>query len=215
MPASLIISRWTKAWDTPFKRRRIVIGTVFMLAGVFLFPSFFGYIEKRKGILMHDWLLAQIPPHNVSILIFAIIWSMILFILVRALYSPSIFINYCWTLIFVSILRLTCIALVPLAPPIGLIPLTDPLTGVFYGNALITKDLFFSGHTATLSLIVLCLEKRNDKIIAQIATVAVAVLLLVQHIHYTFDILAAPVFVYILYKLTLYFLYRKPGTIAT
>ncbi len=179
-----------------------------MLLVVFIMPYFFGYIEKRKGVVLHDWVLAQIPPHNVSVLIFAIIWGMILFALIRAIYNPSIYIIYCWTLIFVSIARFTCIILVPLAPPIGLIPLTDPLTGVFYGHALSTKDLFFSGHTATLTLIVLCLTRKKDKLIAVLAVIAVAFLLLVQHIHYTVDIMAAPVIVYALYRVTRYFLYK-------
>jgi hypothetical protein len=186
----------------------MIIGTLLMLVVVFILPSFFGYIEKRKGVLLNDWILGAVPPHNVSILIFVVIWGMILLIAIRAIYNPSIYISYCWTLIFVCIARLICISAVPLAPPIGLIPLTDPLTGVFYGNAVITKDLFFSGHTAILTLIFLCLEKRTDKIIALFAVVAVAILLIVQHIHYTIDILAAPIIVYGLYRLTAYFLYK-------
>ena len=205
---SSIKDSWKETWDSSFKRKRLIIGTVSMLLVVFIMPYFFGYIEKRPGVLLHDWVLAQIPPHNVSVAIFAIIWGMIIFALIRAIYSPSIYIIYCWTLIFVTIARFTCIILVPLAPPLGFITLTDPLTGVFYGHALITKDLFFSGHTATLTLIVLCLEKRTDKIIAVFAVIAVAILLLVQHIHYTVDILAAPVIVYALYRVTRYFLYR-------
>ena len=155
---------------------------------------------------MHDWLLAAIPPHNVSVAIFSVIWGMALLILYRAIYNPEIYINYCWTLILVCIARLATISLVPLAPPVGLINLTDPLTGIFYGESTITKDLFFSGHTATLTLIFLCLEKRTDKIIGFFAILIVAVLLLVQHIHYTIDILAAPVFVYGCYRLTRHFL---------
>jgi hypothetical protein len=57
-------------------------------------------------------------------------------------------------------------------------------------------------------LIFLCLEKKSDKIIGLIATIAVMVLLLVQHIHYTIDVLAAPIIVYIIYTLTKYFLKR-------
>jgi hypothetical protein len=209
MSASSPRENWKKAWNTKGTRQQLVSGTVIMLMVVFILPNFFGYIEKRKGILLNDWVLAFLTPHNVSGLIFAIIWGMILFILVRAIYTPSIYILYCWTLIFVSIARLTCISLVPLDPPKGLIPLTDPLTGIFYGNAVITKDLFFSGHTATLVLIVLCLQKPIDKAIALIATVVVAFLLLVQHIHYTIDVMAAPIIVYALYRFTRYFLFKK------
>jgi len=179
-----------------------------MIIVVFILPVFFGYIEKRKGVLLDDWVLDQIPPHNVSVLIFSIIWGMILFALIRAIYNPSIYITYCWSLIFVVIARFICITLVPLDPPAGLIPLTDPLTGIFYGHAVITKDLFFSGHTAILTLIVLCLKRKTDKLIGSLAVILVAFLLLVQHIHYTIDILAAPVIVYAIYHATIHFLYK-------
>jgi hypothetical protein len=187
----------------------MIIGTLLMLAVVFILPFFFNHIEKRHGVSLNDWVLSQIPPHNESILIFAIIWSMILLAVIRAIYDPSIYITYCWTLIFVCIARLITISLVPLDPPVGLIPLTDPLTSVFYGREVITKDLFFSGHTATLVLIFLCLKRKTDRVIALLAVIAVAFLLLVQHIHYTIDILAAPVIVYVLYRITTYFLYKK------
>jgi len=205
---SSLKDNWKEIWISPFKRYRMIVGSIIMLIVVFIMPFFFGYIEKRNGILLNDWLLAQIPAHNVSGLIFAIIWGMIIFAVVRAVYNPSIYVIYCWTLIFVTIARFTCIALVPLDPPKGLIPLTDPITSVFYGNVLITKDLFFSGHTAILTLIVLCLQRKTDKFIGTIATIIVAILLLVQHVHYTIDILAAPVIVYTIYRATRYFLYK-------
>jgi hypothetical protein len=200
---------WKEIWNSPARKRKMLIGTLLMLILVYMLPFFFNYIEKRNGVLLNDWVLQQIPPHNVSVLIFAIIWGMILFAVVRAIYNPLIYITYCWTLIFVCIARLIAISLVPLDPPVGLIPLTDPLTGVFYGHAIITKDLFFSGHTATLTLIVLCLERKTDKFVALLALIAVAFLLLVQHIHYTIDILAAPIIVYALYRVTSYFLHKN------
>jgi hypothetical protein len=208
MPSPSLKDNWTVIWNSRYKRYQMIIGTVIMLAVIFTLPFFFGHIEKRKGALLNDWLLARIPPHNVSVLIFAIIWSMVLLILIRAINNPSIYITYCWTLIFVCILRFVSISVVALDPPLGLIPLVDPLSSVFYGNAAITKDLFFSGHTSTMFLIFLCLERKKDKIIALIGTVVVAFLLLVQHIHYTIDIMAAPIVVYTCYRLTRYFLYK-------
>jgi len=208
MPSPSLKDNWTVIWNSRYKRYQMIIGTVIMLAIIFTLPSFFGHIEKRKGALLNDWLLARIPPHNVSVLIFAIIWGMVLLILIRAINNPSIYITYCWTLIFVYIVRFVTISVVALDPPLGLIPLVDPLSSVFYGNASITKDLFFSGHTTTMVLIFLCLERRTDKIIALIAAFAVAYLLLVQHIHYTIDILAAPIVVYACYRLTRYLLYK-------
>ncbi len=209
MPSPSPREIWKETWNTPHKKQQIVIGTVIMLIVVFIMPHFFNLIEQRKGIVLNDWLLAIIAPRNVSIVIFALIWAMILLIIVRAIRDPSIYITYCWAYAFVCIARLTSISFVPLDPPLGLIRLTDPLTGVFYGNSNITKDLFFSGHTATLTLIFLCLKSRNDRIIAFTATVAVAFLLLVQHIHYTIDVLTAPIFAYGFYRGTRYFLIKN------
>ena len=209
MPVPSAKEIWKETWAIPIKRKQIIAGTTLMMLVVVLLPRFFNHIEKRKGIVLDDWVLALILPHNVSVLIFAIIWSMILFVAIKAIYDPSIFIVYTWSLFFVSVARLTCIALVPLDPPRGLIPLTDPLTAVFYGNSVVTKDLFFSGHTATLALIFFCLKKRNDRIIGFVATVSVAFLLLVQHIHYTIDVLTAPIIVYVLYLFTRYLLFRS------
>ena len=208
MPSPSLKHNWKVIWNSRYKRYQMIIGTVIMLAIIFTLPFFFGHIQKRKGAVLNDWLLARIPPHDVSVLIFAIIWGMVLLILIRTINNPSIYITYCWTLIFVYIVRFVTISVVALDPPPGLIPLVDPLSSVFYGNAAITKDVFFSGHTTTMVLIFLCLERRMDKIIALIATFAVAYLLLVQHIHYTIDILAAPIVVYACYRLTRYLLYK-------
>jgi len=209
MPSPPPKDNWKVTWNSRYKRWQVITGTVIMFAIIYTLPIFFGHIEKRKGAVLNDWLLVRIPPHNVSVLIFAIIWVMVLLILIRTFNHPSIYITYCWTLVFVCMVRFVTISVVALDPPPGMIPLVDPLSGVFYGNnVVITKDLFFSGHTTTMVLIFLCLEKRTDKIIALIAAFAVAYLLLVQHIHYTIDILAAPVVVYPCYRLTRYIFFK-------
>jgi hypothetical protein len=209
MPSTSIKDTWAATWNSRSKRFQMIIGTAIMLGIIFTLPVFFAYIQKRKGVVLNDWLLLRIPPHDVSVLIFALIWGMVLLIVVRTIKNPSIYITYCWTLVFVYLVRFVTLSLVALDPPLGLLPLVDPLGSVFYGhNAAITKDLFFSGHTTTMVLIFLCLEKRTDKIIALIAAFAVACLLLVQHIHYTIDVLAAPVVVYPCYRLTRYLFFK-------
>jgi hypothetical protein len=197
---------WTAALQSPKKRDKLLIGSFIVAIILSALPIFFNHIQKRKGIVLNDWVLAHLPAYDVSVIIFAIIWGMAILIFIRALYNPVIYINYVWTLIFINIARMTSIYLVALDPPNGLIHLVDPLTGIFYGNVVITHDLFFSGHTSTLVLIFLCLEKRTDKILGFIAIVVVMVLLLVQHIHYTIDVVAAPPLVYIIFLLTRHFL---------
>ena len=112
-------------------------------------------------------------------------------------------------MLFVSLARFMSISLVPLMPPAGLIPLHDPLTGIFYGEANITKDLFFSGHTASITIMLLCLQKRGDRFVALVALICVASLLLVQHIHYSIDVLFAPAAVYVINRLVVHVLHKK------
>ncbi|MES2268944.1 MAG: phosphatase PAP2-related protein [Bacteroidota bacterium] len=190
---------WTAALQSPKKRDKLLIGSFIIAILLSSLPIYFSIIQKRQGVVLNDWVLAHLPAYDVSVPIFTIIWGMATLIFIRALYNPVIYINYVWTLIFINIARMLTIYFVALDPPIGLIHLVDPLTGVFYGNTVITRDLFFSGHTSTLVLIFLCLEKRNDKILGFIAIAAVMVLLLVQHIHYTIDVVAAPILVYLIF----------------
>ncbi len=199
---------WSVIWNSSAKRYQMIIGTVIIAALIYSLPFFFAYIQKRKGAVLNDWVLARIPPHDASVFIFGLIGAMALLIIIRAVKNPSIYITYCWTLIFVYIVRFVTLSLVALDPPMGLVPLADPISSFFSGTTVITKDLFFSGHTATMVQIFFCLEKRRDKMIALIAAFAVACLLLVQHIHYTIDVLAAPVVVYGCYRLTRYLFFK-------
>lgn len=184
----------------------IIVGSVLLVAISCMLPSFFNLIQKRSGPVLNDWLLALIPAYNVSWAIFSIIWGVGLYALWRGIQQPSIYITYLWTFIFVCVLRVLTISLFPLNPPKGLIPLVDPLTGIFYGESNITKDLFFSGHTSILYIAYLCLEGRREKLVALTLTITLACLLLVQHIHYTIDILAAPLFVYPVFRAVRYLL---------
>lgn len=198
---------WKETISNTSDRVKLIIGSVLILIILSLMPQFFNKIEKRNGVVLHDWILAAVPPHNVSIAIFIVIWGMGLLILYRALYKPRIYITYVWALIVVCLVRMATISFVALNPPIGLIPLADPLTGIFYGEASITKDLFFSGHIATLTLIFLCLDKKSDKWIALTSIILVACLLVVQHIHYSIDILASPIITYTCFRLAKYSLF--------
>jgi len=161
-------------------------------------PFFFQHIEHRPGIQLHDYVLSRIPAQDVSLYIFLVIWGMALLTLVRAIKTPAIYVRYVWLYIVICLTRMLTITLVPLAAPAGLVELVDPLTGVFYGHTVITKDLFYSGHTASLITMYFCLPKKSDRILALIATLIVGCLLLIQHVHYTVDVLAAPVFVFLL-----------------
>jgi hypothetical protein len=196
-PLSLF-KNWKATWASASQRTLMLTGSAVVSVILSAMPFFFKHIEQRPGIQIHDFVLSRLPAHNVSLFIFLIIWSMGLLTLVRAIQTPAVYVRYVWLYILICLTRLLTITLVPLAPPAGWVELVDPLTGVFYGHSIITKDLFYSGHTATLVAMYFCLPKKSDRILVVLATIVVGCLLLVQHIHYTIDVLAAPVFVYLL-----------------
>nr|WP_262898458.1 sphingomyelin synthase family protein [Hymenobacter negativus] len=65
----------------------------------------------------------------------------------------------------------------------------------------IVRDLFFSGHTATMVLLLLVGRGKMWRWILGLMTVAVGVLVLVQRVHYSYDVLAAPLFAWLAYWL--------------
>ena len=80
-----------------------------------------------------------------------------------------------------------------LEAPEGIIPLRDPLVDIVaYGGKVFNKDLFFSGHVATLTLFVLVEERSIVKKILLINSLMVAGFILLQRVHYTVDVIVAP-----------------------
>lgn len=189
----MIALAWRNAWANPVFRKKTIIGSICLVIMLAFLPLFFATIEKREGVQFHDFVLHRITPYDVSILTFIIIWSMTVFLWIRCLQKPAIFLVALYSLILLFVVRMITITLVPLDPPVGLIPLRDPISSLFYGGpqVFITKDLFFSGHTSTQLMIFYCLEKKSDKIVALLSTITVAALVLIQHVHYTIDVVAA------------------------
>jgi|SRR5579872_47657 len=180
---------WQAAWSEPSFRSKFVIGFFLVVATLASFPFFFQWIELRHGAALEDPILRWLPAHDVSVPLFIMIWTVSGLALVRAIQNPRILLVFFWSYVLLSFLRELTIALVPLDPPANLIGLVDPLSNFFYGPKFVTKDLFPSGHTATMFLLYFCLTGKGDKRLALLVTFGVAFLLLVQHVHYTVDIL--------------------------
>lgn len=197
---------WSGYWKNKSFRVKFITGIVLLALLIPLFPVFFEYIEKRAGYQLDDYLLSSLEPVNVSVLTFLIIWGMIAFTLYRCMKDPDMFLLLIWSYILLCFGRILSIYLVPLDPPKGLIELKDPLSGIFYGSQMVTKDLFFSGHTATLFTMFLCLKNRTDKAILLVSSFVIGILVLIQHVHYTLDVLAAFLFSYLFYRIAKRFL---------
>ena len=191
---------WPTAWQRKNYKIKLLSGLVLVAITLSLYPLFFDYIEKQNGVVLNDFFLQKLPSKNVSIPIFTIIWSMAALTLYRVFKSPSIALNATWCFLLIILSRIISINLWHLNPPINLIPLIDPISNSFYGGKFITKDLFYSGHTASQFLMFLCLEKKIDKVLALASTILIGILVLIQHVHYTVDVITAPFFAYLCFR---------------
>lgn len=194
---------WAVAWQDSRFRWQLILAV-----GVFaIFPwkadDYFQWIQQRDGVVMEDVILANLPAINVSIPIFAIIYVSVIYLLFRIIRLPKRFIWFAWAFNIETLMRFACIYGIALNPPVGLVDLHDPLAELFiYGeNIAITKDLFFSGHTATMVFVCFFLPRVLERKIAFVLTLVLVMLLLFQHVHYSLDILAAPLATFIAIKL--------------
>ena len=192
---------WSEAWQLKSFRNKTFVALVLVAIILLLLPYFFAFIEKREGMVLQDFVLERLPASDVSIPTFIIIWSVVLLVFYRIYQNPSIFLVVAYGFILMCLARVLTISLLPLNPPPGLITLKDPIANIAYGGKgiFITKDLFYSGHTGNMFLFFLCLQAKWDKIIALAASFMVGILVLIQHIHYSIDVISAFIFTYFLY----------------
>lgn len=193
---------WSSFWTNVSNKRKLILG-LFLLVSTLIFFSYFlnEIIEKREGLQLNDFILSKIPAANCSIFIFSIIWVSAALTVYNLIKTPRLFLVFLWSYIFLCLSRVISIGLVPLNPPQNIIALTDPLTDIFYGGKFLTKDLFYSGHTATIFLMYLTMEKKWLKIFLLVASILIGIMVLLQHVHYSIDVIAAPIFTYLVYRL--------------
>ena len=177
--SALLLNIWGEAWQLPLFKQKLLVGLAIFITLLNVFPIFYQYIEKRNGIMNHDVFLHMIPAIDVSIPIFIVTWFMAILMILKAIKNPAVFMTFLYGFIILNIARFISISLIPFNPPHDLIPIQDPIANIFYGDTYVTKDLFFSGHTATQFLCFLCLKKRLDRVFGLIATILMGFLVLV------------------------------------
>lgn len=190
---------WAEAWDSKSFRWSFIMALVVFLIFPWKADDYFQWIQGRKGTVLGDWVLEQIPAFDVSKLIFTIIYMSVIYLLITLIGRPKTFLWFAWAFNIETTFRFASIYLVALEPPLGLVDLHDPLAEIFiYGeNMAITKDLFFSGHTATMVFVAYFLPTKQGRFIAIGLTGMIMVLLAIQHVHYSIDIIAAPIVTWI------------------
>lgn len=156
------------------------------------------YNETRTGgYLLDDYFLNILPAKDISKPLFFINWIGVFSGILMCLKTPKRAMGLFIAVISIITLRSLTMYLVPLMPPEGIIPLRDCfLECSFYDDKVLLRDLFFSGHTASMAILFFLVDEKPVKYMVGVFTLIIGFLLLVQHVHYTVDIIAAPFFAF-------------------
>ncbi len=159
------------------------------------------YVEMRKGIRLTDKLLDFFPSQDFSVYIFMLLYASLFTVLVTHLNRPKVVLRVLEMHLFVAIVRQICILLLALEPPVGMIVLRDIFleNTVYPKHSPMTKDLFFSGHAASIWIYFLCAEKKYLKSLFLLATILMGFMLLSMRIHYSYDVFGAIFFTTLIY----------------
>lgn len=196
MMISRLLNCYLQDWRVYFSRVNGVILFVVLLLGVYFSLSFISnfliWAEHREGYVIKDWLLTFISPVDLSVPLFVMTYSSIIIGLFFSFRRPDLALLAMLTTIMIIFFRFLSIYLVPLEAPEGIIPLRDVfLENTVYRGSTMTKDLFFSGHTASVFSLSLIVGLKWIRFYLYLATLVVASMLVVQHVHYTVDVIFA------------------------
>jgi membrane-associated phospholipid phosphatase len=191
------------SWKEFLKEKRNsveLIITLFLLVVMLTsLANFVNYAETRQGIVLPDPVLSLFQPIDLTWFTFALIYISLFVAIATLSKNPKQLVFAIQLYSLMAAVRIAAMYLLPLEPPAKMIILNDPFVELFGTGQTLTKDLFFSGHTATLFILFLVSEKKIIKTIFLTSTIAVAIAVLLQHVHYTIDVFAAVFFTYACY----------------
>jgi hypothetical protein len=196
-----VIASWkTAVQDRTFCLKLILFPILFIIYSA-ITQHLGQYVEARQGIRLDDKFLMLLPSRDFSVEIFVLLYSSLFLLVVTHLSKPAVILKIIEMHFLVAVIRQICILMVALEPPAGMIILRDVFleNTIYPQNSPLTKDLFFSGHVASIWIYFLCSRKRYLKYSMLAATLFMSFMILSMRVHYTYDVLGAMLFTTVIY----------------
>ena len=173
---------------------------LFMLIGSFFVNFYAGsYATEKWTISVTDIVLSNTRAYDVDALFIGGIIAFFLFILVRCIRYPSQMPYILKSLALFILIRSVFVTLTHLGPFPDSIFIIN--TGII-GKINFWADLFFSGHTGMPFLMALIFwEKKLLRYFFILAAIAFGIIVLLGHLHYSIDVLAAFFITYSIHRL--------------
>jgi len=159
------------------------------------------YIESRPGVRLDDKILTLLPSIDFSAPVFFLLYISLTLVIITHIDKPRIILRIIEMHFLVAVVRQICILLVALDPPSGIIVLRDLFleNTVYTRHSPLTKDLFFSGHVASIWLYFLCADKKYIKYYMVFASLMMSFMILCMRVHYSYDVMGAYFFTTLIY----------------
>jgi hypothetical protein len=194
---------WREAWHDRGFRLQAALTASALAAALMALARFVRWVERRPGATLPDPLLRLLEPRDVTWLTFSLIYAGIAVGVALLLRRPRDLLAAVQAYVVMVAFRIAVMWATPLDPPPGMIELRDPFVERLGTGQLLTRDLFFSGHTSTMFLLFLAAPGRLAKRFFLACTVLVGACVLWQHVHYTVDVVVAPFFAYAAWRVAL------------
>jgi len=194
-------SKFRDAWRDPAWRAEFAVSIAFLVPVLFILTHFLDANEGRHGVTLPDPVLALFPAVNLTWVTFLVIYAGVIAGLTVLTRHPRRLLLVLQGYALMVLFRMTAMYLSPLEPPPGMIELRDPFVEFFGGGKTLTRDLFFSGHTSTMFLLFLVIPGKGLRFAYACSTILVGLFVVLQHVHYVFDVFAAPFFAYGAYSI--------------
>ncbi len=199
----LVGQRWRECLGSGSFRAQFYGTLSYGIVLVVFLNFFFNYIQGRTGTVLHDPILSLFRPVNLSGPIFSVLYCCGLVGTFHLLTVPRDLLRAMQAMAITYTIRIITLYFVRLDPPPGMVALSDPFILHFaYSGRLITKDLFFSGHTTSMLILVLATRRRFIRYLFFAGLLAVVFMLLWARIHYTIDILGAVICTLAVWRMT-------------
>jgi hypothetical protein len=192
---------WREVIRTAHGRWSIAFSVACLTMMVFYMPVYYrDIIGPKQGLYLDDPLLKLFKPIDWSALIFLILYLSVAHLVFSSIRNPNMLLVALTTYFIIAPIRMLTMYLFTLEPPKEMILLIDPVIAfLVYPDSGFAKDLFFSGHVSAMTAMALVEGNRIARMIKFIAACLVGLLLAWQQVHYTIDLLVAPLVTYIIF----------------
>ncbi len=178
-----------------------IITMIVLIVVLISFSQFLNFIEQREGVVLSDPILMAYNPVDLTWLTFTLIYLSLFLFIITTINKPDRLLKAFQAYGLMVIFRTIAMYLTPFEAPETSLLLDDPFVQLFGQGEILTKDLFFSGHTGTLFLLFLLAENKIMKYTFLLFTLTVGTAVLLQHVHYSIDVFVAPFIAFGAYRI--------------